>query len=133
MASKKLITKSIDPQSAIRMFIIESNVLDQNSSKLKRQENVLEQYKTLSKDQKYYIAEFTTDTIYSKYINTEKFNSILFSYFILSSSEENGYFSKVLIDILLKKTDDDIFTKKICEVLFEIIDQEFSIEENERK
>jgi hypothetical protein len=133
LASKKLITKSIDPQSAIRMFIIESNVLDQNSSKLKRQENVLEQYKTLSKDQKYYIAEFTTDTIYSKYINTEKFNSILFSYFILSSSEENGYFSKVLIDILLKKTDDDIFTKKICEVLFEIIDQEFSIEENKRK
>jgi hypothetical protein len=60
------------------MFIIESNVLDQNSSKLKRQENVLEQYKTLSKDQKYYIAEFTTDTIYSKYINTEKFHILYY-------------------------------------------------------
>ncbi len=133
MASKKLITKSIDPQSAIRMFIIESNMLEQNSSKIKRHENIIEQYKSLSKDQKYYIAEFTTDTIYSKYLNTEKFNDILFSYCVLSSSEENWHFSKVLIDTLLKKTKDDIFTKKICEVLFEIIDQEFSIEENERK
>ena len=89
MASKKLITKSIDPQSAIRMFIIESNMLEQNSSKIKRHENIIEQYKSLSKDQKYYIAEFTTDTIYSKYLNIFGEGKYIDSKYYLENKNEN--------------------------------------------
>ena len=132
MASKKLITKSIDPQSAIRMFIIDSNISDQTTPKMKRQENLLLQYNSLTREQKYYLAKFTSDIIISKYLNNEKFNEYMFSYCLFSSTEEDWHYSKKLIENLFNKIYDENFIRKICENLFEIVDQEFSIENNER-
>lgn len=131
MTAKKIITKSIDPQTAIRMFILESNFNLQDSKKAKRQNIIQEKYKLLSPEQKIYIAKFTSDIIKSKYLNQEKFTNQIYAYSVLSSSEKKWAYTQKLIEFLSQNLNDDFFVKKICEFLFEIIDHEFSIEPNE--
>ena len=130
MVTKKVVTKSIDPQAAIRMFILENTLNIQDTKKNKRQEIILDKYKLLSPEQKIYIAKFTSDTIKTKYLNNEKFTDQIYAYAILSSSEKKWVYTQKLIEYLFQNLYDDIFIKKICEVLFEIIDREFSIESN---
>jgi hypothetical protein len=131
LITKKIVTKSIDPQTAIRMFILENNSNIQYSKKNKRQDTIQEKYKLLSSEQKIYVAKFTSDSIKLKYLNHEKFTDQIYAYSILSSSEKKWEYTQRLIEYLFYDLNDDLFIKKICEVVFEIIDREFTIESNE--
>lgn len=131
LVTKKVITAAQAPQAAIRMFILETNIHFQETKKGKRQSTIQEKYKLLSQEQKFYIAKFTSDNIKSKYLNHEKFTDQIYAYTILCGSENKWLYIQKFIEYLLNNLTDDIFIKKLCEVLFEIIDREFSLESNE--
>ena len=124
MGLKKDIIKGIEPQAAIRMFIIENTINFQELKKIKRIESIQEKYKLLLLEQKNNIAKFTCEIIKTKYLNNEKFIDHIYSYSLLSTSESNNNYIEKLIEYLTLNSNDQIFIKKICEVIFDIIEYE---------
>lgn len=125
MILKKIATKPSDSISKIRMFI-----LNNNNSECK---DMIYKYESLSENKKIYIAKYTYNLILNKYLNNEKFIDQIYSYLILSNCEDNLNSNEILINYFLSNINNNSLIKKLCEVIFEIIDREISNEKFNHK